>query len=85
MSNQPNPEQQPVRTPEERRAARAKQKQRFLKKRQWNNMRFNIFGILLLLVYFVIALVFLTFFPRSKVSNIENRNLTSFPEFTLSS
>ncbi len=57
---------------------------RFKKRRQWDNMRFSALSVIALSIFFDLLLAFLIFFPRSTVSEIENRTLATFPEFSIS-
>ena len=74
MSNEPN---------HSSKRERAERERRWQKKRQWNNLRFAALSLLSVAGAFLLILLFLLVFPRSKVSKIENRNLTTFPKFTL--
>ena len=76
MSNQPNPQK--------RNKKKSQEKQRWLRRRQYNNLRFSALSMLAIAASFLLILLFLLVFPRSKVSEIENRNLAKFPKFTLS-
>ena len=76
MSNQPNPQK--------RNKKKSQEKQRWLGRRQYNNLRFSALSMLAIAASFLLILLFLLVFPRSKVSEIENRNLAKFPKFTLS-
>ena len=69
-------------TPEMKREQRRK---RWLKRRQWNELRFSALSVAVLGILFGLLLIFMLLFPKSKVSQIENRNLATFPKFTLSS
>ena len=77
MSNQPNLQK--------RNKKKSQEKQRWLRRRQYNNLRFSALSMLAIAASFLLILLFLLVFPRSKVSEIENRNLAKFPKFTLSS
>lgn len=80
MSNEPrNPRNL---TPKQKRAL---QEKRWQRKRQWNDLRFSVLSLFVLGIFFSLIIVFLIVFPRSKVSEIENRTLAAFPKFTLSS
>ncbi len=76
MSNQPNPQKHNKK--------KSQEKQRWLRRRQYNNLRFSALSMLAIAASFLLILLFLLVFPRSKVSEIENRNLAKFPKFTLS-
>lgn len=79
MSNESN-------TPEtQKKSKRPESLKRWMRRRAWNNLRFSALSILVVTLSFLLILLFVIFFPRSTVSNIENRNLASFPKFTLSS
>ncbi len=64
---------------------RALKKQRWLKKRAWLQMRTSLLSLLIIVPVYLIITLFLLVFPRSSISQIENRTLATFPEFTLSS
>ena len=70
MSNQPNPQK--------RNKKKSQEKQRWLRRRQYNNLRFSALSMLAIAASFLLILLFLLVFPRSKVSEIENRNLANF-------
>lgn len=61
------------------------QRQRWLKKRAWLNTRTSLFCLMLLIPVYALITLFLLVFPRSTISQIENRTLASFPKFTFSS
>ena len=69
-------------TPEMKKEQR---KKRWQKKRQWNELRFSALSVLVLGVVFCLFLIFMLLFPKSTVSEIENRNLATFPKFSFSS
>ena len=78
MSNEPN-------TPKNSKKKKALTKQRWLRRRKFNDLRFSALSLLAITASFLLILLFFLVFPRSKVSEIENRNLAKFPKFTLSS
>lgn len=75
-------QKKPQLTLEEKKALR---KQRWLKKRAWLNARTSLLSLLVLVPVYVLVILFLLVFPRSTVSQIEKRELATFPDFTLSS
>lgn len=83
---QPQPET-PVKTasspaPTDKEAAR---EARFQRRREWNNLRFAALAVGVIAVFYIAFIAYLVFFPRSTVSEIENRTLAEFPTFTLAS
>lgn len=64
---------------------KAQEKRRALRRRKWQELRLSALTLVVLVPVFFLITLFLLVFPRSKVSNIENRNLAAFPKFTLSS
>lgn len=68
-------------TQEERRKYR---KQQWLKRRAKLATRTSFFSMAVLVPLFALIVLFLLVFPRSKVSEIENRELAKFPKFTFS-
>ena len=62
--------------PEERAAQKAQ------RRRAWRRRQISCVSMAILLPVFCLILLALLVLPRSKVSNIENRNLASFPEFS---
>ena len=77
MSNEPQNENR-------QKKKKALLEKRWRRKRQWNELRFSALSLMVLGVFFALTILFLTVFPRSTVSKIENRNLASFPTFSLS-
>lgn len=69
-------------TQEERRQYR---KQLWLKRREKLAAKTSFFSLAVLVPLFALIVLFLLVFPRSKVSQIENRQLAKFPKFTISS
>ncbi len=69
----------------ERDRARERRKKRWERRRNWDKTRISLFSILLLGAAFALITLYLLVFPRSTVSQIENRNLADFPKFSLSS
>lgn len=69
-------------TEEERRKYR---KQQWLKRRAKLAEQTSFFSMAVLTILFALLVLFLLLFPRSKVSQIENRELAKFPKFTFSS
>lgn len=63
----------------------ALKKQRWLKKRQWLQMRTSLLGLMIIVPVYALITLFLLVFPRSTISEIENRTLATFPKFTISS
>ncbi len=76
MSNEPN---------HSSKRERAEKERRWQRKRQYNNLRFAALSLLSIIGAFVLILAFLILFPRSTVSKIENRNLATFPKFSMTS
>lgn len=64
---------------------RALRKKRWTHRRNWEKNRISVFTILLLGGMFALVTLFLLIFPRSTVSQIENRNLATFPKFSFES
>lgn len=69
-------------TPEERRALKRK---RWERRRAWLQMRTSLLSLLIIVPVYGLITLFLLVFPRSTISQIENRTLAEFPKFTLSS
>lgn len=63
----------------------ALKKQRWLRKRAWLQMRTSLLGLMIIVPVYALITLFLLIFPRSTISEIENRTLATFPKFTLSS
>ena len=68
-------------TQEERRKYR---RQQWLKRRARLETQTSFFSMAVLVPLFVLIVLFLLVFPRSKVSQIEKRELATFPKFTIS-
>ena len=68
-------------TQEERRKYR---KQQWLKRRAKLETQTSFFSMAVLVPLFALIVLFLLVFPRSKVSQIEKRELAKFPKFTIS-
>ena len=68
-------------TQEERRKYR---KQLWLKRRAKLAERTSFFSMAVLVPLFALIILFLLLFPRSTISQIENRQLAKFPKFTIS-
>ncbi len=58
---------------------------RWKRRRNWSESRSAAITVLVLGGMLILTALFLLVFPRSTVSQIENRTLTPFPKFTLSS
>lgn len=69
-------------TPEERRVLKRK---RWERRRAWLQMRTSLLSLLIIVPIYGLITLFLLVFPRSTISQIENRTLAEFPKFTLSS
>lgn len=69
-------------TPEERAARR---EQHWQRRRAWQSARMSVISLLLLVVVYFLIVAFLLVFPRSTVSEIENRMLATFPSFSFES
>ena len=54
-------------------------------RRELLNMRLSILSVGVMVLLFALMTLYLLLFPRSKVSQIENRNLAEFPKFSFSS
>ncbi len=65
--------------------AKALKKKRWERRRNWEQTRISVFSLLLLSGMFALFTLFLLIFPRSTVSEIENRNLADFPKFSFES
>lgn len=72
----------PPPSPEQKNSTR---EERWQHRREWNNLRFSALAIGAVVVFYIAVIAFLVFFPRSTVSNIENRTLAEFPTFTMAS
>lgn len=68
-------------TPEERRKYR---KQQWLKRRARLSTKTSFYSMAVLMPLFALIVLFLLVFPRSKISQIEKRELAKFPKFTFS-
>lgn len=78
-----NPEQnKPELTPEEREARRQR---RWERHRAWQSSRMSLLTLLILVPVYFLIVAFLLVFPRSTVSQIENRMLATFPKFSFGS
>lgn len=56
---------------------------RFQRRREWSNLRFAALAVGAIAVFYIAVIAYLVFFPRSTISEIENRTLAEFPTFTL--
>ena len=55
------------------------------KKKKLTEMRISLVSMMVLIPFFVICMIYMLFFPKSTVSQIEKRTLASFPSFSFSS
>lgn len=76
-----NQEHKKTLSPSERQALR---RQRWLKKRAFLQMRIDLLTLALIVPIYALITLFLLVFPRSSISEIENRTLATFPKFTFS-
>lgn len=60
-------------------------RRRWEKRRKWQQERLSALSLLVLIPVLFLISLFLLVFPRSKVSQIEKRQLAAFPQFTLGS
>ncbi len=54
------------------------------KKKKLLEMRVSLLSMMILIPFFCIGMIYMLFFPKSKVSQIEKRTLASFPSFSIS-
>lgn len=64
---------------------KARKEKRWQRRRKREEARISFFSVAGLTIMMVLITLFLLVFPRSTVSEIEKRNLTRFPKFSLSS
>lgn len=60
-------------------------RQRRLRRRKWNELRWSALSVLVLMVVFFGIAAFLLVFPRPDESQLEKRKLAQFPAFSLKS
>ena len=65
--------------------AKALKQKRWTRRRNWEQVRISVFSLLLLGGMFALLTLFLLIFPRSTISEIENRTLATFPKFSFAS
>lgn len=54
------------------------------KKKKLLEMRVSLLSMMILIPFFCLGMIYMLFFPKSKVSQIEKRTLASFPSFSIS-